>query len=707
MSDAVTKSVEQRFGSFVGVIFTLVIVIYAASGPLTDFVRWFIETTTPGFDDMSRRDQRVLFKEHWLGAGLKSFERNFLLPTGMILGLPLLLSFVISFLALPMKAKWVNWVLAALSAFVFAVWIGKLFGVDVGILPSAKPMDFILFPIATVLTIYLTWRLFGAFIVGFCLFWIVYFVVRGALPEWTGIFAGAESSFDQSIRSMVLNFWSQTGGMFGQPLQVVSGNVLIFLVFGSVLMASGAGSLLMKIANRLTGGITGGAAHAAVASSALFGTLSGAAISNVVSTGVMTIPVIKRSGFKPSFAGAVEASASTGGQIMPPVMGVVAFFVAGQIGLEYRYIVVAAIVPAIFYYIGIFLTVYFEARRQGIGALPRDERPRLTTREKVQCLVFILPLGVMSYMLFAQPSVQKAGFYGFVTALLAALVLFPNYRSWRKIYGAFAEAGRMSASIVVIVATIGLIVGLIQVSGFSGRLSLLLAQLASGPLFLTLIVVALGAIVLGMGLPPGATYFIIVIALSSGIEAVGIAPLTLHMFVVFFAVISAVTPPVALAAFAAAPIAGASPLITGLQAARLSVAGFIIPFVFVYHPAALYKLQTLFVWFGEDLPRSKAMVELTAVTWLGLAWVFIAFVVAMWMISSALTGFERNELRGWERALRAIVGIAILIPHTLTAAISLAAAMSLIVVHRLLSPPQSGSIDNQTNNAKNREETHA
>ena len=707
MGEAVTKSAEQRFSSFVGVVFTLVIVVYAASGPLTDFVRWFIETTTPGFDDMSRRDQRVLFKEHWLGAGLKSIERNFLLPTGMILGLPLLLSFVISFLAVPLKSKWLNWALAALSAFVFAVWIGKLFGVDVGILPSAKPMDFVLFPIATVLTIYLTWRLFGAFIVGFCLFWIVYFVVRGALPEWTGIFAGAESSFDQSIRSMVLNFWSQTGGMFGQPLQVVSGNVLIFLVFGSVLMASGAGSLLMKIANRLTGGITGGAAHAAVASSALFGTLSGAAISNVVSTGVMTIPVIKRSGFKPSFAGAVEASASTGGQIMPPVMGVVAFFVAGQIGLEYRYIVVAAIVPAIFYYIGIFLTVYFEARRQGIGSLPRDQRPKLTAREKIQCLVFILPLGVMSYMLFAQPSVQKAGFYGFATALLAALVLFPDYRSWRKIYGAFAEAGRMSAFIVVIVATIGLIVGLIQVSGFSGRLSLLLAQLASGPLFLTLIVVALGAIVLGMGLPPGATYFIIVIALSSGIEAVGIAPLTLHMFVVFFAVISAVTPPVALAAFAAAPIAGASPLTTGLQAARLSVGGFIIPFVFVYHPAALYKLQVLFVWFGEELPRSKAMLDLTAVTWSGLAWVIIAFVVAMWLISSALTGFERNELRGWERALRAVFGIAILIPHTLIAAASLAAAIFLIGGHRLLSPPQSGFTDNQPNDAKNREETHA
>ncbi|MBX2836543.1 MAG: TRAP transporter fused permease subunit [Gammaproteobacteria bacterium] len=675
----------QRTCDFVSVIFTLTIVIYAASGPLTDFVRWFIETTTAGFDELSRRDQRILFKEHWLGAGFKSFERNFLLPTGMILGLPLLLSFFISFLDLPMRFKWLNASLAILSALVFLVWIGKLFSIDVGVLPSAKLIDFMLFPVATVLTIYLTWRLFGSFIVGFCLFWVIYFLVRGYLPEWTGIFAGADNTLGQSVRSMVLNFWSQTGGMFGQPLQVVSGNVLIFLVFGSVLMASGAGTLLMKIANRLTGGVTGGAAHAAIASSALFGTLSGAAISNVVSTGVMTIPVIKRSGFKASFAGAVEAAASTGGQIMPPVMGVVAFFVAGQIGLEYRYIVVAAIIPALFYYIGIFLTVYFEAKRQGIGGLPRTERPGLTAHELVQCLVFIIPLSVMSYMLFAQPSVQKAGFYGFISALITALVLFPDYRSTGKIYRAFADAGRMSASIIVIVATIGLIVGLIQVSGFSGRLSLLLTQLASGPLFTTLVIVALGAIVLGMGLPPGATYFIIVIALSSGIDAVGIAPLTLHLFVVFFAVISAVTPPVALAAFAAAPIAGASPLSTGFQAARLSIAGFIIPFVFVYHPAVLYKLQELFLWFGEDLPRSKAMIDLSLVSWGDLAWIMTAFCIAMWLICSALTGFEKTQLRGWERVVRVAVGIALLFPQFTIFVPALIAALALIGIHRFKS----------------------
>jgi TRAP transporter 4TM/12TM fusion protein len=679
----VQSHLQKKVADFAAFCFVLVIVIYAASGPIGEFVRWFIETTTADFEELSRRDQRALYKSHWLGASYRAFEQTVLLPTGMILGLPIVFGFVIVSLTLH-RAQWINWALSLAIVVVLGFWIANLFAIDGGLLPSTQQRDFVLFPIITLITLYLTWRFFGGVIVGFCLFWLIYFFVRGLLPDWTGIFAGSESTFAQSMRSMVLNFWAQTGGMFGQPIQVVSGNVLIFIVFGAVLMASGAGSLLMKIANRVTGGLTGGAAHAAVASSALFGTLSGAAISNVVSTGVMTIPVIKRSGFKPAFAAAVEAAASTGGQIMPPVMGVVAFFVAGQIGLEYRYIVVAAIVPAALFYLGIFMTVYFEARRQGVGPLPSDQRPKLTGRELVQCLVFIIPVSILSYYLFAQPSVLKAGFYGFVAALSCSLILFPEFRNGSKIYGAFVDGGRMAAMIIVIVAAIGLIVGLIQVSGFSGRLSLLLAQLSNGPLFVTLIVVALGSIVLGMGLPPGATYFIIVIALSSGIEAVGVAPLTLHLFVVFFAVMSTVTPPVALAAFAAAPIAGANPMITGMQAARLSLAGFLIPFVFVYHPAILYKLQMVFVWFGDDLPRSSAMIDVTTVTWFDLGWIVGAFAVAMWMLSTALTGYEKNKLYQVERVLRIVIGLLVLLPNMAIAVPALGGAIILIIAHRYL-----------------------
>ena len=680
-SETISK-INQNISNGFAFILAAVILIYAASGPISEFVQWFIQTTTADWEELSRRDKRVLLKTHWLGASYRSFEQGILMPTGMVLGLPILLGFITVALKLHGTAK-LNWVLAVTTLIVLATWISNLFATDGGLLPTAHMKDYLFFPIITAITLYLTWRLYGSFIVAFCLFWIIYFFIRGYIPEWGGIFAGSESTFAQSMRAMVLNFWSQTGGIFGQPIQVVSGNVLIFIIFGAILTSCGAGQLLMKIANRLTGGFTGGAAHAAVASSALFGTLSGAAISNVVSTGVMTIPVIKKSGFKPSFAGAVEAAASTGGQIMPPVMGVVAFFVAGQIGLEYRYIVVAAIVPAIFYYFGTFLTVYFEARKQGIGPLSVEQRPKLSNSELVQCLVFILPIAVLSYFLFAQPSVLKAGFYGFITALISALILFPQFRDYRKVMRAFIDGGQMAATIIIIVAAIGLIVGLIQVSGFSGRLALLLAQLSDGPLFLTLLVVAIGSIVLGMGLPPGATYFIIVIALSSGIDTVGIAPLTLHLFVVFFAVISTVTPPVALAAFAAAPIAGAPPLQTGFQAARLSLAGFLIPFIFVYHPAVIYKLQTLFLWFGEELPDSRAMIDLNSVTWGDLGWIILAFTLSMWLLASALTGMEKFRLKTTERLLRAVIGITVLTPDFYTSRIAFAIGIGFIIVHRM------------------------
>lgn len=675
---------DKRIADLVAVAFALIIVLYAASGPLSEFVRWVIANATDGFDEMSRRDQRLVLREHWLGAAHRSFEQGFLLPTGLIIGLPITLSFVVSALTLHKRPglRRVNWGMAVLSVAVFAAWIAKIFVSDAGMVPSVSGVDYVAFLLAMVLTLYLTYRMYGGFIVGFSIFWIVYFFARGWLPEWAGILAGSEATIAQNLRTMVLNFWAQTGGMFGQPVQVVTGNVLIFIVFGAILMGSGAGDLLMKIANRLTGGLTGGAAHAAVASSALFGTLSGAAISNVVSTGVMTIPVIKKSGFKPAFSGAVEAAASTGGQIMPPVMGVVAFFVAGQIGLEYRYIVVAAVIPAIFYYLGTFLAVYFEARRLGIGALPDDARPQLTRGEWVQTLVFLVPLGVLSYFLFVQPSVPKAGFYGLVAALCSTLALFPDFRSREKVWGAFVQAGRMAASIVVIVTAIGLIVGLIQTSGFAGRLSLLLAQVADGPLFMVLLIVAFGAIVLGMGLPPGATYFIIVIALSSGIDTVGIAPLTLHLFVVFFAMMSTVTPPVALAAFAAAPIAGADPVRTGFEAAKIALAGFLIPFVFVYHPAVLYKLQVVFEWFGEGAAGSRAMIDIATVSWADLGWIIIAFTLAMWMIASALAGFDRARLSATERLARVALGLACLWPQMIIAGPAALAGLSLIIRER-------------------------
>jgi len=222
MSDAtqtkdVSRSLGQRLANLLAALFTAVIVLYAASGPLNDLVRWLIEVTTPGFDELGRRDQRLLFREYWLGASYRSLERSFLLPTGLVLGLPITFAFAITYLTLFKQQRYqrLNWILAILSTGTFAAWIVKLASVDAGLLPSANPIDFVLLPLAIVLTLYLTYRFFGSFIVGFCLFWIIYFFFRGYLPEWTGIFAGSSSTLAQGLRTMVLSFWAQTGGMFG------------------------------------------------------------------------------------------------------------------------------------------------------------------------------------------------------------------------------------------------------------------------------------------------------------------------------------------------------------------------------------------------------------------------------------------------------------------------------------------------------------
>ncbi|MEP5761741.1 MAG: TRAP transporter fused permease subunit [Litoreibacter sp.] len=682
-SPSVVPRVDQSLANAVAFGFVLFILLHASSGPFAELFDWLARASSDGFEGLSRREKRAVLQDHWLSGGYRSFEDAFLLPTGLFLGLPILFSFVVSLLVMKTSPgmRGVNRAVAAIAFLTFGAWILKLSATDAGDLPDVGAFDFVIFPIATLIALYLTWRMYGTFIAAFCLLWVIYFFTRGLLPDWSGILAGSQSSFSQNLRQLTLGFWAQTGGMFGQPLQVAAENILIFIVFGSVMMASGAGALLMKIANRVTGGLIGGAAHAAVSSSALFGMLSGAAISNVVSTGVMTIPVIKRTGFKPAFAGAVEAAASTGGQIMPPVMGAVAFFVAGQIGLEYRFIVVAAIIPAIFYYYGAFLMIYFEARRLKIGKLPADARPALTSHERVQCLVFIVPVSVLTYFLFTQPSVPKAGFYGFVSVLVSAWILFPAFRNTEAIWKAFVQAGRMAASIIVIVTAVGLIVGLIQMSGFSGRLAQLLIQLTNGNIFVVLVVVALGSIVLGMGLPPGATYFVIVIALSSGIDAVGIPTLTLHLFVVFFAVMSTVTPPVALAAFAAAPIAGASPIETGFQAARVGLAGFIVPFVFVFHPEILYKLQTLFVLFEGKVPTNRSIPDVTQYGWDDLLSIIVAFAVSMWCIASAVTGYDRDALPTWERLLRTCVGLLALMPQMVIAVPAVLIGLGLIVFH--------------------------
>ena len=454
--------------------------------------------------------------------------------------------------------------------------------------------------------------------------------------------------------------WYSTDGVFGRPVAVVGQIVLVFILFGAILEASGAGATLLKFAFAVTGPLRGGPAHAAIIGSASFGTMNGAAVANVVTTGVFTIPLIKRTGFPSRFAGAVEATASTGGQIMPPVMGAVAFLMADITGIPYLTIIAAAAIPALMYYVSLFTVVWLEARKQGLQPTPRADRVRLTAGDWGRSISFFVPLGVIVYVLMTGRTAQNAGFYGLITAFVLSLVLYPEFRSPTKIVRALIRGGRTCATIMVVVAAIGFVVGMVNMSGLGIKFAATILAIAGDSLFLSLVVMAIGCLLLGMGVPVGAAYLIVVLIIGPALGKLGLSLLLTHLFVIYYAVLSAITPPVAIAAFAAAPIAGSRPMETGLVAVRLAIAGFLIPFVFVYH-------------------SSIVLVE-PGFSYIGLAWGVAAFLVSTVALATSLGGHSIGRIGPVHCIVRFAAGIAVLVPDPLYLGLGTAAIAGSFVV---------------------------
>lgn len=546
----------------------------------------------------------------------------------------------------------VHLALLAIFAVLVLRWIGIMleqeeFFVDI------SQYDLMASWIAFAIIGYLTWRLFGVPMA------LVFFgmLLYAILPSG---FGGADLDWS----SIADRQWFTTDGVFGRPLQVVATTVLIFIVYGAVLQASGAGDILLKIAFAATGRFAGGPAHAAIVGSAMFGTMSGAAIANVVSTGIFTIPIIKKAGFKAKFAGAVEAAASTGGQIMPPVMGVVAFIMADVTGIPYLKIVVAATIPAILYYLSLFIVVLVESRKLGIGATPADKREVLTRQDWIASLAFWIPLGVIIAVLLTGRTPQNAGFYALVTATALCLVLFPGFRRPSAWWKALVSAGKTSANLMIIVTSVGVVIGIVNMSGIGLEFADAIRAASGGSLLIALFLVMAGCIVMGMGVPSVTAYLILALVMGPALEQLGISKIAAHMFMLYFGVLSVITPPVALAAFAAAPIAGAKPMETGIEAVRLAIAGFIIPFIFVYHPDILI---------------------IDGFTFAGLIWSLACFLLATWMIATALAGFERTRIPLWESVLRLAAAIAILTPDIWSSLAAIAVAALLIGYHNFRS----------------------
>jgi len=505
----------------------------------------------------------------------------------------------------------------------------------------------------------LTRRTFGMVLASVGLLTIVYCLFGQDLP-WVFRHSGFSLELAMEI------IWFGFQGVFGFPTGIVVLLIFIFIVFGALLEGTGAGAVMIRMALAVTSGTRGGPAHAAIIASSIFGMSSGSVTANVVGTGAITIPLIKKRGFPGAFAGAVEAAASTGGQLMPPVMGAAAFLMTQLAGTSYQTICIAALVPALLYYCSLFVSVGQEARRLGLAVLPKADRPRMEPGDKLKSLMFFLPLLAIIVTLAMGRSPSMAGFWAAVVTIGAGFVFNPALRrNPVLLYHALAKGGVAGARIMMAVGTIGVMIAVFELTGVGLKFATQVAMLGDNTLFMALLLAAASCLVLGMGMPTLPAYLIIVLVLGVAMKKLGLPTLSIHMFVFYFGVLSAITPPVALAAVAAAPIAGAEPVRTGITALRLSLVGFIVPFVFVYEPSLLLVV-------GEFSP-------------IAFLWVVARLCLTIWLLSTAFSGFEIGKIAAWSRLIRLVAGFTAIMTFPTLQFAGVIAGIAIIVIDSALS----------------------
>ncbi|MDX6751901.1 TRAP transporter permease [Geminicoccaceae bacterium 1502E] len=436
--------------------------------------------------------------------------------------------------------------------------------------------------IATVLVLEATRRMVGWPLPILALVFIVYGFLG---PHFPGPLA--HRGFD--IERISATLYLTTSGIAGTPLQVSATYVAIFVIFAAFLDVSGAGKFFIDWTYAALAWFRGGPAKVAIAASALMGTVSGSAVANTVATGTFTIPIMKRAGLKPAFAGAVEAAASSGGQIMPPVMGAAAFIMVEIMGVSYNTIMAAAALPALLYFLAIFAMVDFQVAKQGIRGLPRHELPDAWEIFK-NGWHLLTPLLLLIYMLVVvRYTPAKAAFFAVIAVIVASLVRRATRMGPAALWEALRRGGHAMLEVAMACAAAGITIGILMLTGLALRLSGLLINFSGGSLAVLLVLTMGISLILGMGLPTSAVYVVLATLVAPAIVKLGVEPLAAHMFVFYFGVLANVTPPVAIAAYAGAGLAGADSTRTGLLAFRLALAGFILPFMWVYSPALLMQ----------------------------------------------------------------------------------------------------------------------
>jgi TRAP transporter 4TM/12TM fusion protein len=446
-----------------------------------------------------------------------------------------------------------------------------------------------------------------------------------------------------SVERIISHMFFTTEGILGIPLGVSATFIFLFILFGAFLEKTGIGKLFIDIANSIAGWASGGPAKVAVITSALEGTVSGSSVANTVGSGSFTIPMMKKLGYKPEFAGAVEAASSTGGQIMPPIMGAAAFLMAEFIGMPYVEIAKAAAIPACLYFIGILLEVHFEAKRTGLKGLPREELPKFWTVLKQRGHLFI-PLIAIIYFLVEGSTPMYAALIGLGLSVVAGLVHKETRMGPWDIIQALEAGARGALGVAIACATAGIIVGVVTLTGVGLKMANGLVSLAGGSLLLTLFFTMIASLILGMGAPTTANYVITSTIAAPALILLGVPVLAAHMFVFYFGIVADITPPVALAAYAGAGIAKADPFKTGVNATKLAIGAFIVPYIFVFSPQMLL-INTTPLMLTQNLITSL----------LGMAGV-----------GAAMIGYFLWHMNWFERIWFAIGGLMLIDPGTLT-----------------------------------------
>lgn len=456
---------------------------------------------------------------------------------------------------------------------------------------------------------------------------------------------------------LVSHLYFTTEGIFGIPLGVSSTFIFLFILFGAYLESTGLGKFFIDIANAIAGWASGGPAKVAVLSSGLMGTVSGSSVANVVGTGSLTIPMMKKLGYHKDFAGAVEAAASTGGQLMPPVMGAAAFLMAEFVGVPYIDIVKAAIIPALLYFAGVWLGVHFEAKRSNLKGIPRSELPKIGTllRERGH---LALPLVVIVYLLVSGYTPMRAALVAIILSILCSALRKSTRMKPIEIVEGLEKGARNVLGVLVACAAAGIIIGVVTKTGVGLKLASGLLELSGGMLLPTMFFTMITAIILGMGVPTTANYVITSTIAAPALVQMGVPVLAAHMFVFYFGIIADVTPPVALAAYAGAGISGGNALKTGVNASKLAIAAFIIPYIFVLSPVILMV---------EGMPLDLISATVTAL-------------IGMVSLSSALIGFLADKCNLLERLLLVAGGLLMIQPGIVTDVIGIVIFVAILLL---------------------------